>query len=139
MFGKRKRWARDEYPENWEEIAQQKKEEADFTCEFCGNAHRDQGQNKKGGTYDVRVAAAHRFPNDTGNPDPDLLCLCQSCHRKYDNQFRGIIEEGKHQAIMHEIILERIGDGKGNGGDDEKVYCGHPECGDYYYPHTHDD
>lgn len=143
MFGKkRKRWDRDEYPENWEELAQAAKERAAYTCEFCGVEHRGEGTNRHGGPYEVRVAAAHKYPNDTHNPDPDLYCLCQSCHRTYDNRFKDIIEEGKHQAVMHEILLEREGYGKRDESgamsmvpDEDRVWC--EECQGWYWPHEH--
>jgi hypothetical protein len=123
----KKRWDRSQYPENWEEISKNKREEAGWVCEFCGTAHGDQGTSKCGSNYTVRIAAAHKWPNDTRNPDPDLYALCQSCHFSYDAQFRDIIAEGKHQANMHGIALEQEG----------YVWCDHEDCKGYYLPHEH--
>lgn len=102
-----KKWDRSQYPDDWEEISRRKREEAGWTCEFCGAEHQGQSTSKGGSSYTVRVAAAHKWPRDTRNPDPDLYCLCQSCHFSYDNQFQNLMEEGEHQARMHEIALEQ--------------------------------
>ncbi len=55
------------------------------------------------------VDAAHKWPNDTRNPHPALYALCKRCHRFYDNGFTEIIAEGKHQAVLHRILLGRQG------------------------------
>lgn len=121
------RWDRSKYPEDWEAISRRKREEANWTCEFCGAVNGEGAQSRGGSTYTVVVAAAHKWPHDERNPDPDLYCLCQSCHRSYDNQFRDIIEEGDHQIKLHRIALEHEG----------YEYCDHPDCQGYYLPHEH--
>ena len=123
-----KRWDRRKYPDNWEEMSRNKREEAEWTCEFCGAVHGGAGTTTRGSTYKpVRIAAAHKYPNDESNPHPELYALCQSCHFSYDNQFKDIIEEGKHQATMHGIALEQEG----------YVWCDHEDCRGYYLPHEH--
>jgi hypothetical protein len=126
-MGEKKWWDRSQYPPNWEQISQEKRESSNHTCEFCGNVNGESGTNRNGGSYTVRVAAAHKWPNDTANPDPELYCLCQSCHRTYDNSFQDIIEEGKHQATMHEIALNQGG----------YTWCDHPDCQGMFLPHEH--
>lgn len=111
-MGKR-RWDRSQYPDDWEEISHSKKVAASWTCEFCGNEHGKCACNKRGGEYTAYMAAAHKWAGDTHNPDPELYCLCQSCHRKYDNSFQTAYEE------------------------EEKVWCDHPDCQGYFLPHEH--
>jgi len=123
----KKRWDRSNYPDDWEEISHRKREEAGWRCEFCGAPHQGEGKSKSGLLYRVWLAAAHKWPNDTRNENPELYCLCQSCHRSYDNQFAEIIAEGKHQAKMHEIALEQEGY--------ERVWC--EECQGYFLEHEH--
>lgn len=107
LVGRRKRWRRDQYPENWEEMSQAFRASKKYTCEHCGTVRGTLRFSKAGRWYRSKAVAAHRYPNDTRNPHPELLCLCERCHFAYDALFRGIIEEGEHQAILHEILLER--------------------------------
>lgn len=134
MFGKKKqqkRWDRSQYPDNWEEISYSFRELKDFTCEHCGVRQGTMRESKAGNPYTARTAAAHKWPNDTQNPEPELLCLCESCHRKYDNQFQELIDEGEHQAVMHDILLERRAD------EEEWEYCDICEMRlpDSHFPH----
>lgn len=103
----RKRWDRSQYPDNWEELSQAFRASKQFTCEHCGTVQGTWRTSRAGNAYRSITAAAHRYPNDTRNPHPDLLCLCERCHCIYDGHFRGIIDEGKHQALMHEILVDR--------------------------------
>jgi hypothetical protein len=100
MFGK-KRWDREKYPENWEQMSYEFRESKDFTCEVCGYRQGDPLISKAGNEYRGSVDAAHRFPNDESNPDPELLCLCKRDHRIYDNTIKA---EYEHQENMMEIV-----------------------------------
>lgn len=104
-----KRWDRSQYPENWEEISRQFRASKHYTCERCGYRQGDPLVSRAGRIWRGTVDAAHKWPNDTRNPHPDLLCFCKRCHRWYDNQFQELLEEGRHQAAMHRILLEREG------------------------------
>jgi hypothetical protein len=109
-----------------------------YTCEFCGTVQGTLRISKAGNSYRSRVVAAHRYPNDTVNPCPELLCLCERCHFWYDARFRDIVEEGRHQAVLHGILVERYleqaekgvsmdqGDWPDGGEDMERVCC---SCG----------
>ena len=87
---------RKQYPKNWEQLARQCKEQAGQTCQFC---HVTQGRRRKskrtGKRYTVYLHAAHR-DHDVGNPCPILICLCPTCHGKYDYRHR---EREKHLAL----------------------------------------
>ncbi len=100
-----KRWDRSQYPPNWEEISYQFRASKDFTCEWCGYQQGQPRKSRRGRMHKSTVDAAHKYPRDTRNPDPELYCLCKRCHRLYDNQFQEIIAEGEHQAALHRILL----------------------------------
>lgn len=105
----RKRWDRSQYPPNWKEISYDFRASKNFTCEGCGYRQGDWLLSRKGRLYRGTVDAAHKWPNDTKNSAPALICMCKRCHRFYDNGFTEIIAEGKHQAVLHRILLERRG------------------------------
>ncbi len=128
-MGKRRRWDRSRYPANWDDISWAFRSSKRFTCEHCGTEQGMLRISKAWNLYPARVMAAHRYPNDTANPYPELLCLCERCHFSYDARFRDILEEGEHQAVLHGILLERyqeqkgvmaMGQGYGRGGDEEE-------------------
>src|SRR6266700_1785827 len=87
------------YPKNWEHLARQCKEQAGKRCEFC---HVKQGRKRKskrtGKKYPVYLHAAHA-DHDRGNPTPRLICLCPTCHGRYDHQ---------HRKRQHRIALEQL-------------------------------
>lgn len=101
-----KRWDRSKYPPDWEDTSRSFRESRDYTCEQCGVRQGMLRISKAGNEYTARTAAAHKWPNDTHNPAPDLLCLCEICHMRYDHQFTEILEEGEHQAHLHEVLVE---------------------------------
>jgi hypothetical protein len=57
------------YPDNWKDLATACKQRAGWRCEECGSTER--------------LGAAH-VNHDPENPNPELRCLCWSCHRMYD-------------------------------------------------------
>ncbi len=92
-------WDRRRYPPNWEEIALTIKERAGWCCEWCGVAHSTWRSSRKGKPYQVVMTVAHLgIPYPDGRPGnrddkwdvrpENLACLCQSCHRRYDNTGR---------------------------------------------------
>lgn len=108
-MAKKKRWDPSRYPPNWPEISHRFRASKNYTCECCGYHQGDILISRRGRKYRGSVDAAHKWPNDTHNINPDLLCFCKSCHRLYDNLFRDIVSEGKHQTRLHDILLERKG------------------------------
>ena len=100
-----KRERRKQYPKNWEQLARQCKERAGWQCQFC---HVKQGRKRTskrtGKRYPVYLHAAHR-DHDLDNPYPVLLCLCPTCHGRYDYQYRVrqqqiAVERLKHQRML---------------------------------------
>ena len=103
-----RRWDRSQYPPNWEEISYNFRLSKDFTCEACGYRQWEPRISRSGREHKGTVDAAHKFPNDTRNPHPELICLCKRCHRLYDNLFQELLSEGNHQATLHRILLHRM-------------------------------
>src|SRR5436853_6036125 len=90
---------RKQYPPNWEQLAWQCKEHAGWQCVKC---HVKQGatrvSKRTGAVYTVYLHAAHAH-HDPGNPTPVLLCLCPTCHGRYDHRYR---------MRQRQIALERL-------------------------------
>lgn len=85
------------YPVNWPALARACKERAGWICEHCGVAQFTIQQSKRGNPYIVYLAAAHSLTSSKGDPEPELLCLCPSCHGKLDY---------KRKVRNHRIRLE---------------------------------
>jgi hypothetical protein len=92
---------RDRYIPNYEQLHFQKKEAANWTCEFCGRMCRKVGENwseffdrvgwqfaqeEKWGRRTLTVAHLNQKPED--NADENLKALCAPCHLKHDAKFR---------------------------------------------------
>jgi hypothetical protein len=96
---------RKRYPKNWEALARQCKEQAGWICEMC---HIEQGRrrisHRTGAEYLVYHHAAHR-DHDIGNPNPILLCLCPTCHGRYDYQYRMHQKQLNHERLKHRVLL----------------------------------
>lgn len=61
-----------EYPENWDEIATEVKEAANWKCERCGHRHEPEAG------YTLTVA--HMIPDKSLVERWNLAALCQRCH-----------------------------------------------------------
>ena len=60
------------YPENWKEISDKVKEEAEWNCERCGHGHWPEGGY---------TLTTHHLDNDKSNIERwNLAALCQRCH-----------------------------------------------------------
>jgi hypothetical protein len=77
-------WKPELYPDNWGELAEACKAQAEWKCEKCGVTHGSvRIGGKSGKPYKVRLAAAH-LDHDPENPTPRLMALCEQCHLQYD-------------------------------------------------------
>ncbi len=96
---------RKRYPDNWDDLSWQCKEHAGWKCEFCQVTQGRKRKSKRTGHwYRVYLHAAHR-DHDLSNPHPVLLCLCPTCHGRYDYQYRVrqqhiAVERLKHQRML---------------------------------------
>ena len=89
------------YPDQWEHLAAACKEAANWTCEHCGARQHEVRTSKKGNPYFIYLHAAHKN-HDKDNPTPELLCLCVSCHARYDYEHR------ERQAIVRLECLKHL-------------------------------
>lgn len=105
------------YPANWEAIALQVKQRANWTCENCGKQCRRPGENLLKFCDRIRtqrisecpvVAEALTYPqrytltvahlnHDPGNPDAELRAWCAPCHCRYD-----LAQMGRKRRIKRE-------------------------------------
>jgi hypothetical protein len=96
---------RKRYPPNWEQLAWHCKEQAGWRCSTCKIKHGAQRISKRtGAVYTVYLHAAHAH-HDPGNLTPVLLCLCPTCHGRYDHRYRMrqrqiTLERLKHQKLL---------------------------------------
>ncbi len=96
---------RKQYPKNWEALARQCKERAGWKCEQCHIRHGAiRTSRRTGAVYTVFLHAAHKH-HDIGNPNPILLCLCPTCHGRYDYQYRMLQKRRNHERLKHKLLL----------------------------------
>ncbi len=99
-------WRRKLYPPEWEALAHTCKARAGWKCEHCGIAQFAQVTSTKGTPYLIYLHAAHKH-HDKGNPHPELIALCVSCHARYDfahkqQEARVRLELVKHLRLLTE-------------------------------------
>lgn len=100
---------RKQYPTNWEQLARQCKELAGWICEHCHVKHgRKRISKRTGNRYVVFLHAAHAN-HDIGNPTPVLLCLCPTCHGKYDYRHRMRQQQVQSEQVKHRLLLTSRG------------------------------
>ena len=71
-----------DYPENWKQIANEKKESVGWRCEVCGKQCRKPGEPFDTHTRTLTVAHLNHTPMDC-RPE-NLKAMCAPCHLKYD-------------------------------------------------------
>ena len=75
---------RERYPEQWEQIAREKKESVGWICERCGKQCRRPGEPFDTHKRTLTVAHLNHKPEDLR---PENLCaMCAPCHLRYDAQ-----------------------------------------------------
>jgi 5-methylcytosine-specific restriction endonuclease McrA len=101
---------RSRYPDNWEAIALQVKESANWVCQNCGRQCRKPGESlyefidrivggnwrdncelcSQIGDHSQRwtLTVAHLDQNPSNNAPSNLKALCSGCHLKHDAPFR---------------------------------------------------
>lgn len=73
---------RKRYPKNWQAIARQIKDEADWKCEFCHKQCRRPGESFDTHKRTLTVAHLNHTPEDCRREN--LKALCAPCHLRYD-------------------------------------------------------
>jgi hypothetical protein len=93
------------YPLNWAELAQACKTRAGWQCEHCHARPGDPRISRRGRPYGVVLQAAHANHLDRGKDDADLLCLCFSCHARYDFLHDQRIKDIRLHSLKHRKLL----------------------------------
>jgi len=98
------------YPENWQEMAKQVKEDFGWCCACCQVPHASQGE---GSILTVHHIDENRNNNSKGN----LLALCFACHVKIDEEARQYFDSKNIQPPLFEgyDYLTKIGEMWRNG------------------------
>lgn len=87
------------YPKDWNRIAFEIKEAANWECQMCGKLCRKPGESltdfckrRGGSSYEVMekpqrftLTVAH-LDHDPSNPNARLAALCSVCHLTYDKE-----------------------------------------------------
>ena len=101
------------YPRDWERLAWQCKERANWHCEFCGIAHGTWVVSRRTGVvYRACLQAAH-LDHDVWNLSPRLAALCPRCHARYDCSLtewdRWVIHERLRHHCLVKAYQQRVG------------------------------
>mgnify|MGYP003643529883 CR=1 FL=1 len=79
-----------DYPDDWKEIAEAIKDDAEWRCERCKHAHC---------TKTAHVLTVHHLDGDKANCEPwNLAALCQRCHLTIQGRIR--MEQDFMEAIL---------------------------------------
>lgn len=96
------------YPANWLEIALACKEKAGWRCEHCRVKHRAwRISQRTGRRYRVYLQAAHKNHLDRGKSDAELLCLCFTCHARYDYAHDCRLAQIRLHCLKHRKLLTK--------------------------------
>lgn len=96
------------YPKNWAALARACKERANWACEQCGAKQYEIATSRTGHPYVIYLHAAH-INHDARNPEPDLKCLCPSCHGKHDFHHRVREQRVRVERLKHRLALNARG------------------------------
>lgn len=89
---------RELYPDNWEEIANQVKEEAGWKCQRCWAPHT-QGHPAR------TLTVHHKDRNPANCKKENLIALCARCHLQEEHRLRA----AERQAKIDEQMKAQIG------------------------------
>jgi 5-methylcytosine-specific restriction endonuclease McrA len=120
---------RDRYPSNWDDIALEVKESANWTCSDCGRTCRKPGEALQefidrivGGnwrdngelTWEIAehpqrwtLTVGHLDQNPANNDPSNLKALCSGCHLKFDAPFRHANAHAKRER-KGQLTLEGL-------------------------------
>lgn len=99
-----------DYPRNWQRIATACKERAGWRCEHCRVKHRAWRTSKRTGRrYRVYLQAAHKNHLERTSDQAELLCLCFTCHARYDYQHDQRLQAIRLECLKHRRLLQRAG------------------------------
>lgn len=84
------------YPKDWDKIALDVKERANWKCQFCGKQCRKPGEPFDTHTRTLTVAHMDHRPMNI-KPD-NLKALCAPCHLRYDAQHHAETRRAKRRV-----------------------------------------
>jgi hypothetical protein len=91
---------RSAYPKDWKRRVQARRQHVGDCCERCGVPHGALRISQKTGLlYVVYLQGCHPLERH-GDPEADVLALCQSCHNQYDASYRAQRRRKKTQARL---------------------------------------
>ncbi len=100
--------SRPAYPGNWTELATECKRKANWTCQHCGARQFEIKTSRKGNPYYIYLHAAHALHCEKSDPQPELLCLCISCHGKLDYTRKVRDHRIRMECLRHlKLMIER--------------------------------
>lgn len=88
------------YAENYPERAEECKRQAHYTCQHCGAKHRTVATSLEGEPYMKYCSAAH-VNHDPWNPEAELICLCNSCHFRFDAAHHAEVRVLNQSHLQH--------------------------------------
>lgn len=93
------------YPPNWAEIARACKDRAGWKCEHCQIAQGETRISRRGRPYKIWLQAAHEKHIERAQEDAGLLCLCISCHARYDYLHDQRIKDIRLHSLKHKKLI----------------------------------
>lgn len=101
----------DRYPDNWEEIALEVKQSANWTCAKCGltcipnSAYSKSFDKSFRAQFTLNVHHADYDP--TNNHPSNLIPLCSACHLWYHKGKRGNISPGQLKLDARNLTIQK--------------------------------
>lgn len=99
---------RKRYPKNWDEIARQVKEEADWQCQDCKRYCLKPGEAKHVIFTDdsslrakLTLTVHHQDFCPENNERSNLIALCSGCHLRRHRGGKGNISKGQLSLFSH--------------------------------------
>jgi hypothetical protein len=99
---------REEYAGNFDIKAQECRDRAGNRCEHCGIKQFTPMVSRRNIPYYIYLHAAHKN-HDYENEDAELICLCPTCHARYDNQWRERQKRLELEQLRHRYLLRKKG------------------------------
>lgn len=100
------------YAKNWKQQSLACRTRNNWTCQHCGTYYGKNGiervSERTGVVYIERIQACHKY-HDTLNENAELLCLCPTCHRKYDNSVEQRKLRLRYARMRAKMLLEKYG------------------------------
>lgn len=91
---------RERYPKNWDAIARDVKDRADWKCQRCGKQCRRPGEPFDTHKRTLTVAHLNHTPEDC-RPE-NLMAMCGPCHCRYDAKHHAETRRARRSAEIEQ-------------------------------------